>query len=171
MRPDPTEYSPYYGRYIDLVQGDILLALDAELNRSLEFYGGISEENAAFRYADGKWSIREVLGHVIDAERVFAYRALRFGRNDDAVLSSMDQDVFMSTHPFHHLTLQAICQEFAAVRQSTLHLFRNMPAGAWDRKGSTGENHMTVRSVAFIIAGHDLHHRDVVRTRYLTAIQ
>ena len=111
---------------------------------------------ATFRYAEGKWSVKEVLGHVLDTERVFAYRALRFGRNDPTVLSSMDQDLFMSTKPFDHLPLSAICQEFALVRQSSLHFFRNLPAACWDNKGSTGENHMSVRSLAFMLAGHDI---------------
>ncbi len=171
MRPDPSEFSPYYSRYINLVQGDIFVALEAECNRSLELYGGISEENAGFRYEPGKWSIKEVLGHVVDTERVFAYRALRFGRNDPAVLNGMDQDVFAASAPFHDLKLSAVCQEWNAVRQATIHLFRNMPAEAWTRKGSTGENYMTVRSLAYMIVGHDIHHREVVRSRYLTAIQ
>lgn len=171
MRPDRSEYSSYFSRYIDLVQGDVIVTLETDLDRSLEFYSGIAEEHGGFRYAEGKWSIKEVLGHVMDTERVFAYRALRFGRSDPAVLTSMDQDVMMTGATFNSTSLRALCEEFAVVRHSTLHLFRNFQPDAWSRVGSTGENHMSVRALAFIIAGHDIHHRDVVRSRYLPALR
>lgn len=173
MRPNASEYSPYYGRYIDLVRDeDAMQALETGLARSLEMYSGISEEHAGFRYAKEKWSLQQVLGHVIDTERVFAYRALRYGRNDPAVLTDMDQDLIMSGASFDRVPLRQLCAELQAVRSSTIHLFEHMPPEAWLRSGKVGESgYLSVRSLAFIIAGHEMHHREIVRERYLPALK
>ncbi|MGB8594259.1 MAG: DinB family protein, partial [Candidatus Sulfotelmatobacter sp.] len=135
-RPQPDEYAPYYGRYISLVPGeDILGTLDQQRRQSMMLLSGRNENDGEFRYAPDKWSAKEVLGHICDAERVFAYRALRISRADATPLEGFEQDDYVRNGPFAHRPLTDLVEEFIAVRRATLSLLRNLDEAAWMRRG------------------------------------
>ena len=167
-RPDETEAASYYFTYINQVSGeDGFRAIEQQLQESLAFFGGISEEKSQSRYAEGKWSIRQVLNHVSDTERAFAFRALWFARGFDTPLPSYDQEVSADGAQADRVSWAAHIEEFQRVRQSSISLFRNLPPEAWLRRGIASEKPFTVRALAFIIAGHAAHHVRVIRERYL----
>lgn len=167
--PDPSEYAPYYGRYITLVGGnDVVAALEDQPRDTLGLLSALSEEQGDCRYAPDKWSIKETLGHVIDAERVFSYRALRFARNDRTPLASFEQDGYVREGGFGERRLADLIEEFVCVRRATVWLFRELSAEAWMRRGIASDNPVSVRAVAYIVAGHELHHRRVLREKYLS---
>jgi hypothetical protein len=169
--PDASEYAPYYGKYIALVGGNnVVAALEDQPRDTLALLSALSEEQGGFRYAPDKWSIKEMLGHVIDAERVFAYRALRFARNDRTPLASFEQNDYVRSGNFTDCRLADLIEEFVAVRRATVWLFRQLRAEAWMRRGVASDNPVSVRAVAYIIAGHELHHRRVLREKYLPAM-
>ena len=170
-KPDSTEYLPYYGRYISLVpDGDILAVLGQQIEETTGFLNSIPEERGDFRYAPDKWSIKELVGHMIDTERIFAYRALRFARNDKTPLPGYEQDDYVSNASFNSCTLTDLASELKTVRQSTIFLLKHLEPGAWVRSGLANDGEASVRALAHIIAGHELHHREVLRTRYLSAM-
>ena len=158
-RPQPNEAASYYSNYIDRVASDdIVSVLATQLDETVVFLSAISEEQSLKRYAPGKWSMRELLGHVNDGERVFMYRALWFARGFEDPLPSFDQDnVSWANH----------IDEFRAIRSSTLAFCRNLPADAWLRSGVASDSPVTVRALVYIVAGHLSHHVDVLRERYL----
>ena len=167
-RPSPGEYAPYYDKYISrVVPGDIVAALGAQLETTLTQLRGIPESKAGFRYAPEKWSIRELLGHVIDTERIFAYRALRFARCDKSPLAGFDQDSYVAEAGFESCSLAELITEFEQVRGSTILLFRHLAGEAWPRTGTANDAEVSVRALAYIIAGHELHHMEVLRAKYL----
>lgn len=167
-RPDETEYLSYYGRYVSLVaDGDILSVLSRQSDDTLALLKSIPESQAAFRYAPDKWSIKEVVGHMIDTERIFAYRALRFARNDRTPLPGYEQDDYIRHGSFDEYPLEDLSAEFESVRRSTLFLFKHLEEAAWMRRGAANGSEVSVRALAYIIAGHELHHREVLRSRYL----
>ncbi len=166
--PGPTEYLSYYGKYISLVpKADILKTLENQNAETLRLLRGIPETQAHTRYAPGKWSIKELVGHVIDTERVFAYRALRFSRNDKTALPGFDQDPYIQFANYDACPLNELADEFAHVRQSTLYLFKHMSDEAWMRTGVASDAEVSVRALAYIIAGHELHHVHILRMKYL----
>jgi hypothetical protein len=168
--PDASEYAPYYGRYITLVGGhDVVAALEDQPRETLALLSTLSEEQGDFRYAPDKWSIKEMLGHLIDAERVFSYRALRFARNDGTPLASFEQDDYVRAGGFDDRPLGDLIEEFVCVRRATVWLFRPLSAEAWMRRGVASGNPVSVRALAYVIAGHELHHRRVLREKYLPA--
>ena len=167
-RPAPSEYAPYYEKYVALVpDGEIVETLERQGQETLALLHSLSEEQAGGAYAEGKWSVKQVVGHVIDAERVFAYRALRFARGDRTPLPGFEQDDFMRGVNFDARTLSSLIDEFEAVRSATLHLLRHLSPEAWARRGTASDNEVTVRALAYIIAGHEAHHVRVLRERYL----
>ena len=165
-RPQPAEAAPYYFAYIDRVTGDDPLGtLDRQLEEALSFLSGISEEKSLYRYAPDKWSIRQLLNHVTDTERAFAFRALWFARGFDAPLPSFDQETAAAGAAADSVSWAAHVEEFRRVRLSTLSLFRNLPPEAWMRSGIASDNRFTVRALAFIAAGHLAHHLNVLREK------
>jgi hypothetical protein len=167
-RPDPTEAAPHYFLYIDKVPGeDVSAVMEAQLEEALNLFGGISEEASRHRYAPDKWSIRQLLNHITDTERAFAFRALWFARGFDAALPGYDQDVAAAGAEADRISWAAHVDEFRRVRLSTIPLFRNMPPEAWMRRGVASGNPFTVRALAFIAAGHVTHHLGILRERYL----
>lgn len=167
-RPDASEYASYFGKYISLVpDGDIVATLAAERDRTLAVLTGVSAEKSLHRYAFGKWSIRECYVHITDAERVFSYRALRFARADQTPLASMEQDDWVGPSGADARDWKGIIDEYRVVREATLALFQNLPADAWARVGTASGNEVSVRAIAYIIAGHDLHHRRLLQEKYL----
>jgi uncharacterized damage-inducible protein DinB len=166
--PEVTEYNSYYGRYVSLVPGgDLTQTLDAQLAQSLPMLGTIGEQKSLHRYAPGKWSIKEVLGHLIDAERIFTYRALRFARRDPTPLPGFDQDPYVAAPNFDSRPWNDLIAEFDHVRRSTILFFRSLTPEDLLRSGTASQNSITVRALGYIIAGHELHHLEILRDRYL----
>jgi hypothetical protein len=167
-RPSAEEYAPYYEKYVSLVPaGDVVETLERQGAETLALLRGLSEEQAASRYEPGKWSVKEVVGHIIDGERIFAYRALRFARGDRTPLPGFEQDDYVSGGDFDARTLSDLTDEFGHVRRATLALLRPLGEAEWRRTGTASDNEVSVRALAHIIAGHELHHLNVLRARYL----
>src|SRR5437870_3798610 len=167
-RPQAHESAPYFSTYIDQAPGDDPSALiESQLEEVLTTIASISEEQSLYRYAPDKWSIRQLLNHVTDTERAFAFRALWFARGLESPLPSYDQNVAASGAEADQVSWAAHVEEFRRVRLSTISLFRNMPSQAWARRGIASDNHFTVRALAYIIPGHFIHHVSVLRKRYL----
>ena len=166
-RPAPDEYAPYYGKYIERVaDGDVVNALRSQVGGTLAFLRAIPESKAGHRYAEGKWSIREVVGHLSDAERIFAYRALRFARNDNTALPGFDENAFVANARFDDRTLASLVDEFAAVRAATIAQFDAFFPEEWMRSGTASGKLMSVRALAWVCAGHELHHLGILKERY-----
>ncbi len=169
-RPAADEHNPYYSRYINRAAGDDPVeALESDLTASLQFFSNIDEATSLRSYEAGKWTIRQVLGHLIDSERVFAYRALRFARNDQTPLAGFEQDDWMNAVDFNRIELSKLLKEFELVRRSNLAMFRKLNGEEWLRRGIANNSEISVRALAFIIAGHSVHHRIIVKERYLEA--
>jgi hypothetical protein len=167
-RPGPDETAPYYFTYIDQARGEDPIALLAsQLDETLALCAAIDEERSRYRYAPEKWSIRQVLNHITDTERAFAFRALWFARGFPSPLPGYDQEIAANGAEADRVPWSAHIEEFRAVRQSTLALFRNLPPGAWSRQGIASEKPFTVRALAYIIPGHVAHHLRVLRDLYL----
>ncbi len=168
--PERHEAAPYYFKYIDRVSGGDILSVLAQQQRDMPgWLLEISEEKSLHRYAPGKWSIRELLSHINDTERVLVSRAFWFARKFDSPLPSFDENVCASATGAHEISWINHVEEFEAVRSSTMALFRNLPAEAWTRNGIASDNLFTVRALAYIIAGHAEHHAEILRQRYLMA--
>jgi hypothetical protein len=166
-RPEPGEYNPYYERYISLVQGtDILGTLDSQRRQTMLLLSGRDEADGDFRYAPDKWSAKEVWGHVCDTERIFAYRALRIARGDQTPMEGFEQDGYVSHGPFASAPFSEIIEDYIAVRRATLTLLRNLDEAAWTRRGVANKNEVSVRAIAYTIAGHELHHRRILEEKY-----
>jgi uncharacterized damage-inducible protein DinB len=167
-RPEAHEYASYYEKYVSLVpDGDVVDTLGQQLEGTLSTLRGITDEQADSRYAEGKWSIKELLGHIIDTERIFGYRALRFARNDQTPLSGFEQDDYVQSAGFGERSLSDLAEEFEHVRRANLSLFRHLDTEAWARHGEASDNLVSVRALAHIIAGHETHHMRILRERYL----
>jgi hypothetical protein len=167
-RPEATEAAPYYFGYINRVTGDdVLHVLQSQMDETLPFLHGITEEKSLYRYAPEKWSIRQMWGHVNDTERVFLMRALWFARNFDTALPSFDQDIAVAAAKSDDVSWARHVEEFREIRRATISFFRNLPSEAWTRKGVASGNPFTVRACAFIVAGHVMHHAAVLREKYL----
>jgi hypothetical protein len=166
--PQRTEAAPFYFTYIDRITGDnILGTMKAQLDDIAALLAGLSEERSLYRYAPDKWSVRQVINHVNDTERVFAFRAMWFARGLSDPLPSFDQNVASNAARADEHPLARYAQEFRNVREGTLSLFRNLPTEAWTRSGVASGNAVTVNALAYIIAGHVAHHIAILRERYL----
>lgn len=169
-RPKPGEYAPYYDRYISLIPGnDIIGTLATQLPKTVALLVARSETDGQRRYAPGKWTVNEALGHVIDTERIMSYRALRFARNDRTPLEGFEQDDYVRDGPFADLSLADLVEEFKSVRAATLAFFRGLRPTDWTRRGIANKNEVSVRALAYIIGGHELHHRHILEERYFTS--
>lgn len=166
-RPEATEAAEYYSRYINRVEGDdILGVLATQLDETLALLQGISEEKSLYRYAPDKWSLREMLAHVNDTERVFSFRAFWFARGLPGPLAGFDQDVCAAAVPADQRSWADHLEELRVLRLSTLAFFRGLPAEAWSRGGIASDNPVTVRALAYMIAGHLSHHLAILEERY-----
>ncbi len=165
--PEPSEYDPYYGKYISLITGrEILATLSHQVDRMKSLLSPLGNEEGNYRYASGKWTIKQALGHLIDAERIFAYRALRISRNDKTPLSTFEQNDYVPNGPFEFVSLPELLEEYASVRRATVLLFRHLRPEAWQRRGTASNSEVSVRALAYIIAGHDEHHYRLFREKY-----
>ena len=168
-RPNESEYAPDFQGYIDQVsENDIMHLLRSELDELDVLLGGVAPDKETFAYADGKWTIREIVGHLIDGERVFGYRALCIARGEKQNLPGFDQDDYMLTAPYKHVELEDLLSELRLARLSNIAMFRSLDEEAWNRVGTANGNEITVRALAFIMGGHVRHHMNVLRERYLS---
>lgn len=168
LRPDATEFSPYYAGYVARVpDGDIIETLRSQLDATVALARSLAEATGAHRYAPGKWSIRQVLGHMADTERIMSYRALRVARGDTTPLPGFDENVYVQNARFDERTLASLTDELAFVRQSTIGLIAPLDDEELSRVGSANGAPITARALSWIIAGHERHHLAVLRERYL----
>ena len=167
-RPDATEFAPFYAGYVAAVpEGDIVTSLRRDGDEWQSLLAELPEARGGHRYAEGKWSIRQVVGHVIDAERIFTYRALRIARGDATPLAAFDENAYVETAGSDHRTLSALAEELQAVRAASVALFNSLPDDAWARTGTASGKSVSVRALAYITAGHAQHHLKILRERYL----
>lgn len=169
-RPTESEYAPYYQAYVARVsEEDILPALRSQIDALDLLLDHVMPEHETFRYAEGKWSIRQIVGHLIDGERVFGYRALCISRGENQNLPGFDQDEYMVTAPFDSISLEDLLSEFRLARLSNIAMLRNLDEAAWTTMGTANGAPVSVRALAFIMAGHVRHHMGVLRERYQVA--
>jgi uncharacterized damage-inducible protein DinB len=167
-RPDASEHAPYYAKYIEKVPaGDLLAILERQRQDVAALVKSIPEAKGGHRYAPGKWSIKEVMGHVIDTERIFSYRAMRIARGDQTPLPGFEQNPYVTAGKFDARPLAESAAEFDAVRRATQALFASLDAEALARRGTASGNPVTTRAIAYIVAGHVQHHMDILTERYL----
>jgi uncharacterized damage-inducible protein DinB len=165
--PATDEYPASFAGYIACVPpGDVVAQLERQIGRTVALLRPLDAARARFRYAPGKWSIIEIVDHLADAERIFAYRALRFARADQTPLASFDENTYVPAAESERRSLADALAEFQAVRAATIVLLKGLPEAAWSRRGTASGKQITVRAMAHVIAGHELHHVEVLRTRY-----
>lgn len=166
-KPQPEEYNPYYVTYISKVpDGDLLELLQKLKESSYALFSKLSDEQANYAYAEGKWTIKQALGHMIDTERVFAYRAFCFSR-EYGELPGFDQEIYINNGNYNDRSIQDLAEEFRATRESNLYLFRSLTEEQLNRKGIASGNPATVRALVYMVAGHELHHLGIIKERYL----
>jgi uncharacterized damage-inducible protein DinB len=167
-RPDATEFAFFYSGYVAGVpEGDIVTILRRGGDEWQAVLAELPESRADYRYAEGKWSIKQVIGHVSDAERIFTYRALRIARGDQSPLASFDENAYAETAGSDRRTLSALAAELRVVREATVALFNSLPDESWTRTGTASGKTVSVRALAYITAGHARHHLKILRERYL----
>ncbi len=165
---DKNEYAEYYSRYIDLVpEGDVVATLEAQTKKFVAFLRAIPEAKGDYRYAPGKWSVKEMLGHIVDGERIFAYRALRFARADKNPLPGFEQDDYVRAAGHGRSQMADLIAEFELVRKANSLMFQQLDDAAWQRRGTASGNEISVRALAHVLVGHVEHHWKVLRERYL----
>ena len=164
----PSEYNPYYRKYIDLVEKTPLLkALEKRLQRTKSFFDDLPNEKWDYRYAEGKWTPRDILQHIADTERVFAYRALYFARSNDADLKGFDENIFAENAMANTKKKEPLLQEYIAGRIATICLFKSFDTAALKQFGRANGSIMSVGAAGFVICGHEIHHRNIINERYL----
>lgn len=168
MRPAPTDFASAHAGYLSLVEDtdDIVSVIEAQSSETQKLLATLDETRAGYRYATGKWSIREVIGHIADAERILGYRALAIARGETQPLPGFDEQAYVRNAAFDEWKLGDLAEQYALVRRSHIVLFRNLPQEAWERRGIANGNEVTVNALAWIIAGHERHHVKVLRERY-----
>lgn len=166
--PDKTEYAHFYTTYVELIyKSNIINTLNEQMHEIFTLVNSVPGDKAYFSYAPGKWTLKEVLGHMIETERVFAYRAFAISRGDMASLPGMDQDEYMKNNNYNKRSLANLSNEYLAVRVATIHLLSNMTKEMIAKKGIASGTEISVRALAFIIAGHDKHHLNIIKEKYL----
>ena len=167
MKPATSDYAPFFSRYIELVEGDdIVSAIEQQSSSTQKLLATIDETRGAYRYASGKWSVKEVVGHLVDTERIMAYRALAIARGETQPLPGFDEDEYVRNAHFDAWRVGDLSEAYALARRASVVFFRNLPEEAWTRRGVSNGNEVTVRALAWIIAGHERHHLNVLRDRY-----
>ncbi len=167
QRPEAGEFEPYYALYIKKVpDGEVVSLLESQIRATTAALRRLPASKATYRYAEGKWSIGEVVGHLADVERIFAYRAMRIARADPTPIEGFDENAYVPAAQFDRRPLAELINEFEAVRAATLALFRGFPPEAWPRMGVANGKPISVRALIYIVAGHERHHLGTLRERY-----
>jgi uncharacterized damage-inducible protein DinB len=168
--PATYEYAEYYRTYVKLVpEGDILHILNEQMKETVIMLSTLSQEQSEYRYAPGKWSVKEVVGHITDTERIMSYRLLAIARGETVSLPGYDENRYVEAADFDKQSLKDLLDHFACVRQSTIHLIKSLSEEALSRRGIANSSEVTVRALITIMAGHELHHRNILKERYLKA--
>ena len=167
-KPNPNEYAPYFQNYTELApEENIISSLEDQLMETVSFYDSLNESEFDFCYAPGKWSIKEVIMHVLDTERIFNYRALRFARKDDTPLPGFEQDDYINNTDWTNYSIKSIIEEYELVRKHSIVLFNNMTTEMLEQSGISDGMNLSVRAIPFILAGHERHHLNVINSKYL----
>jgi hypothetical protein len=167
-RPEVSEYNPKYSRYMDLVpEDDICATLESQLSFTVSLLREIPDSLIDYRYAPGKWTTREVIGHILDTDRIFGFRLMSFARGDSYPLSAADQDLYVATGEFARYPLSEWIEEYSLIRKSNIALIRHLPAAAWDRTGIVSGLAISVRAIAYFMAGHERYHLGILQNRYM----
>ncbi len=167
-RPEKTEYAEYYETYVSLVpEAEILSSLENQIAEIENFFTRVSEEKASFGYAEGKWTIKELVGHLSDGEKIFGYRALRVARADKTPMEGFEQDGYIENSNFNNIKLSDLIDEFLYLRKANLIFFQNLSDEAWKRTGTASNAEVSVCALAYIMVGHVRHHLNILKTRYL----
>ena len=162
-----TDYAPAFAGYVSLVpEEDIVSVIEQQSSETQKLIASLDESRAMYRYAEGKWSVKEVIGHITDAERVFGYRALCISRGDKSSLPGFDENEYMRNANFDDWRVGDLAESYALTRRANIVMFRNMREDVWDWRGIANNNEITVRALAYVIAGHERHHLRVLRERY-----
>ena len=170
-RPQASDYAPHFAKYISQVpDGDFLETLGSQLKHFTRLLSPLTEKQAAFRYAPDKWSIKEVLGHINDTERVFAYRLLRISRGDQTPLPGFEQDDYIKTANSGSRAVADLLEEFASIRRASITLIDSLDDVSWHRRGTASGKEISAQALAFIIAGHAIHHQAILEKQYLPAL-
>lgn len=168
MRPEKGEYAEYYDRYISLVEeADIVSVLDKQQTELERVFQTITEEKAHYAYGPDKWTVKELIGHMTDGERIFAYRALRISRNDQTPIEGFEQDGYIENSNFNNVSFSDLTAELLHARKANLIMLKSLSDEAWLRTGTASENPVSVRALAYIMAGHIRHHLKILNERYL----
>jgi hypothetical protein len=166
-RPASDEYIPYQNQYISIVsEGNIIELLDRQQADTVNYFSSLNEQQALYRYAADKWSLKEVLGHIADTEAIMSYRLLRIARGDRTALPGFEQDDYIEPASFDTLSNEELLERYTSIRRSTLSLLRTLPITAPARRGIVNNHEMSVNALAYVIAGHELHHMNIIRERY-----
>lgn len=169
-RPEPSEYNEYYEKYVSLVDdADLLGAMEDQIRETRDLFAGFPEERGSHTYELGKWTIKEVISHLLDGERIFAYRLLRIARGDDTPLEGFEQDGYIESSHANERSFSDLLCEFGELRAANLRLMRSLDDGDWQRAGTASGSPVTTRALAFIMAGHVRHHLNIVQECYLAA--
>lgn len=168
QRPEQNEYHEFNEGYVSLVnETDIVAAFESQLDEMRAIFSSISEEKSTFAYAEGKWTIKDLVGHLIDGERIFGYRALRISRGDETPIEGFEQDDYVANAPFNDYKFSDLVEEFEHSRKASILFFKHLKENDWTRMGTTNNNPVSVRAIAYIMVGHVRHHANVLRERYL----
>jgi uncharacterized damage-inducible protein DinB len=166
-RPNPTDYAAPHAGYVDLVdEDDILSAMQEQSSSTQKLLAGLDESRAAYRYGEGKWSVKEVIGHIVDSERIMGYRALCVARGESQSLPGYDENDYVANASFDSWKLGDLAEAYALARRANLVFFHNLPDEAWSRRGTANQYPVSVRGLAYVIVGHERHHLKVLREKY-----
>lgn len=170
-RPEKTEYDPYYERYVSLVSetDDIITTLGSQSTELQDIFTAMPEENGEYRYAEGKWSIKELIGHLIDGERMFAYRLFRVSRGDETPIEGFEQDGYIENAHSNDRSFAELLEEFTLLRRANLLLVKNLAPEDWSRVGTANNVKISARALVYIMAGHIEHHLNILKERYLVS--
>lgn len=166
-RPQPSEYAPFYKTYIDTVSDQVIAELEHQANSFPSFLKGFTADKASFAYAEGKWTIKELVGHVIDTERIMTYRLLRIARADQTPLPGFEENDYVANAHFADRTIESLAEEFAMLRKANMYLVRSFTEDEISRLGTSNGKAVSARALIYILAGHVNHHRMIIEDRYL----
>ena len=168
LKPETSEYNPYYEKYISLIEeGELLNALERQPSELRSLLNGLDEEKGKYAYADGKWSIKEVLSHLVDGERIFGYRVLRISRGDETPIEGFEQDGYIENSHANERSFEDLLEELSLQRNANLRMLKNLREDGWKRLGTASQSPVSVRALAFIMAGHVRHHINILKAQYL----
>jgi len=168
LKPETSEYNPYYEKYISLIEeGELLNALERQPSELRSLLNGLDEEKGKYAYADGKWSIKEVLSHLVDGERIFGYRVLRISRGDETPIEGFEQDGYIENSHANERSFEDLLEELSLQRNANLRMLKNLREDGWKRRGTASQSPVSVRALGFIMAGHVRHHINILKAQYL----